>query len=177
MKISDYNELFSLFDKIINTNSDDPLFDFKDETMNFRNIVSSYDKFFVHDPEFRLSSMRSHSGLFASVSLGLTSLINCPDRKLSRRYELSFLKVFPVLSSYIREPYNYHVYNLYTNTEEIHISRSLFVNDVNLAGFYKNKFFIVHNYSEFDENTPFITLLSPSVMFTDETNSFEFIED
>lgn len=174
MRIINYNELFGLFDKIISLNSDKSLFYCKDDTDDFRTIIKSYDSFVPNCPVS--SSINSFSGVLAAFSLGFTSLINIPDKKLSRRYHLSFVKVFPVISSYIRDPQNYHVYNLYSK-EEIFIKHDLFVNDVNLAGFYNKKFFIVHNYDEYNENIPFITLLSPSIMFTDEALSLEFIED
>ena len=84
MLISNYNELFELFDKITSSNFDRSLFDYKDETDNFRAIVKSYDRAVVDYP--LRPTMRSHSGLFASVSLGYTSLINCPDKKEDHIY-------------------------------------------------------------------------------------------
>ena len=111
MIISNYNELFALFDSIILSNSDESLFDYKDETDNFRAIVKSYDRAVLDYP--LMPTMRSHSGLLASLSLGHISLINCPVKQLARRYELSFMKVFPVVSSYIRDPLSYFVYNIY----------------------------------------------------------------
>lgn len=174
MRITNYNELFGLFDKIISLNSNESIFYCKDETDDFRTIIKSYDRIICDCP--LQSSINSFSGVFAAFSLGFSSLINLPDKKLSRRYHLSFMKVFPVISSYIRDPYLYHVYNLYPN-EEIFIKHDLFANDVNLSGFYNKKFFIVHNYNEYNENVPFITLLSPSIMFKDETSCIEFIED
>ena len=173
MTISNYNELFELFDQITSSNFDRSLFDYKDETDNFRNIVKSFDRAIANYP--LMQTMRSHSGLFASVSLGYTSLINCSDKKLARRYQLSFMKVFPVISSYVREPLSYFVYNIYFH--EVNIKHDLFVNDVNLSGFYKNKFFIVHNFEEYNYCIPFITLLSPSVMFKGDPLSFDYIED
>lgn len=174
MKITNYNELFGLFDKIISANSDESFFYTKDHTVGFRSIIRSYDRV-IRDYTV-LFSINSFSGQLAALSLGLTSLINSPDKKLSRRYHLSFTKVFPVISSFIRDPQNYYVYNLYPN-EEIFIKHDLFVNDVNLAGFYNKKFFIFHNYNEYNHNVPFITLLSPSIMFKDEISCLEFIED
>lgn len=172
MRITNYNELFELFDKIISLTSDEDVFYCVNFTSNFRFIISSYDKSSV-DNQSRCAR-RSYAGLLAASSLGVPSLISSHDKKMSNRYHLSFMKVFPVILSYIREPLNYYVYNLYPK-DKVFISHDLFANDVNLAGFYNNKFFIVHHYNEYNENTPFITVLSPSVMF--EGEAFDIIED
>lgn len=175
MRITNYNELFGLFDKIISLSSDDDIFYCKYFTDSFRSVISSYDRIFGIT-QSRLCR-NSHAGLLASSSLGLTSLISSSDKKKSHFYELSFLHVFPVLANFIREPLSYMCYNIYPKVEEVIFNRDLFVNDVNLLITYNCKVFIVHSYNEYDENTPFITLLSPSIMFKDETLCLEFIED
>lgn len=172
MIITCYSDLFKFFDNIISFNSDNSLFYFKDVTYKFKDIVKSYYRCDSIYPSS--TTLESHSSLLASVSLGYTSLFKCPYKKLYRRYQLSFLKVFPVISTYICEPYSYFAYNLYPKDENVFISRDLFVNDVNLAGFYSNKFFIVHSYNEYNDNTPFITILSPSIMFTGDL--FDFVD-
>lgn len=175
MRITNYNELFELFDKIISLTSDYDIFYCKYFTDSFRSVISSYDRIYGIT-QSRLA-LNSHAGLLASSSLGLTSLVSSPDKKKSHRYELSFINVFSILANFIREPLSYMCYNIYPKDEEVIFNRDLFGNDVNLLISYNRKVFIVHFYNEYNDNTPFITLLSPSIMFKDETSCLEFLED
>ena len=181
MKIANFNELFQLFDRIIELNSAEALFLCLNSTSGFNFVVDSFNRYTSVNSDYREQrcSLISYSGLLAASSLGFgfSSLISCPDKKKSRRYQLSFEKAFPFISSYIGQPYNYLVYNIYPNDDKVFISLDLFVDDVNLVISYHHKVFIVHNFNEYDESTPFITLLSPSIMFVNEIKALEFIND
>lgn len=179
MNITNYNELFALFDNIISLTSDEDLFLCQNSTSGFNFVIESYFRstsVYSDTRELR-SSLISYSGLLASFSMHVSSLISCHDKKKAHRYQLSFEKSFPFILSYLQKPYNYFVYNIYPNEDKVFISRDLFVDDVNIVISYHHKVFIVHKYEEYDEDTPFITLLSPCIMFKNESFSLEFIED
>lgn len=179
MRISNYNELFALFDKIISLTSDEDLFLCQNLTSCFNFVVDSYFRstsIYTNEREIRCSLV-SHSGLLASFSIHSSSLISCRNKTLAHRYQLSFEKSFNSILSYTRKPYNYFVYNIYPHDDNVFISSRLFADDVNLVISYNHKVFIVHKYEEYDEDAPFITLLSPSIMFNNETFCLETIDD
>lgn len=170
-----YNALFELFNSIISLTSGNSTFICKDVTQSFRAVVSSYDRYAKECTSN--SCYLSHSQLLAACSLGESSPAKASqkDRKRFHRYELSFLSAFPSISYYIREPQSYFAYNLYPNENQVVISPCLF-NGVNIVVFYSSKLFIVHR-CEYSETTPFITVLSPSIMFKGDTFSLEFIDE
>lgn len=179
MRISNYNELFALFDKIIALTSDEDLFLCQDSTSGFNFVIDSYSRSTsaYSDSPVQRCSLFSYSGLLAAFSLHVSSLISCNDKKKAHRFQLSFEKSFPFLLSYLRKPYNYFIYNIYPNGDNVFISRDLFGDDINLVISYQHKVFIVHKYEEYNEDTPFITLLSPCIMFKNETFCLENVED
>ena len=178
MRITNYNELFKLFDQILSLSADDFQFLCVNHSKAFNLVIDSYYRstsVYSDERDIRISRL-SHAGMLSALSIGVSSLISCPDKKKAHRYQLSFESSFNFFVNYLRKPYNYFVYNIYPNDVDVNISRNLFVNSVNLVISYNNRIFVVHLYNEYSDSAPFITLLSPSIMFNGDISSFDYIQ-
>lgn len=165
MIITNYNELFELFDSIISNRNGSTVFSFSDFSFHFGEVLASFDSC-KESP-----SKVGYTQLLSALSFGHSSLVSAPNSEKTklRRYELSFYQSFAAIHYYVGE-LGYYVYNLYTNSG-ILVKRDLFSSEVNLIIHYRSKIFILHNWICDTPNSLLLTVLSPCPMFTQ--NEFE----